>query len=445
MAQNNGKKVDIFKKLAVVPAAIDGDPAADAVAKAKYADNAADAKAGYVDEKLQTASVEVEGELVSTEENVALIQSGDGYLDLQDILDAYSHLFEAKKVADAPNQIASKSRLKLTSASAATFGTVPDVIVRMAVDSTFSKASGDARMKVARVLDEATGVAGRIKNDRSLKSGEIKERAEKIYANFENAKVVASLFEILYGMIQNRVGHHKNDLLRVYEDLGEKSVLLIELLASLQARQQMVINDLYNTCINGIALDAIIESAKADLELYREELKLAKTAAARGALNNKVSSQESLVSILIRRSVDLKAFAVTETGLITIIQKIYDAVSVVHEDVEFTRTNLIFTLGLTLGLIVDVVATIRIGQSTQNVRQAAANATTELGMASEAINELANKVLTDVDLTMSSVETTINAAIRAVTSTHEGLNKMLEIQKTSGKRLNTLLSTLGNA
>ena len=438
---------NLFKNLPAanaIPASGNG-PAADAELKADFAIQAADSKEVQVAQKLGANETEINATLDSTEQNVVQLEEGSGTLDLMEILVGYADVFDQKALRTAKATIPAKSAMTLTSGSAATYGTVPDNIVKMAVDSTFSRSSGKARMEVAEVLDTATGVADKIRGDGTIQAENIKKQAENIYAHWSNAKMVAVLFAGLYDKVLNRVASHQGRLLDVYEDLGSKMTLLDGIAASLLARQQMVINDLMNTCVNGVALDAIIKTAQKELNRLEKQRDAATSPALRSALEGQVTRQESLVQILIRRSIDLKSFAIKELGLITIIGKIYDSVNVVRADVEFTRTNLIFTLGLTLGLIVDVVATIRIGESARKVREAEAEATEKLGMASDALNELATKVLTDIDITMRSVESTIGAAIRAVNNTHENMGKMLEIQQSSGTRLNALLSSLGNA
>lgn len=428
----------------LIPASANG-PAADAEIKSKFAIEAASSNS--VDTALQLASseVEIDDVISTTSQNVAQLEDRSGTLDLMEILSGYAEVFEPKALAEAKATIPTKSKMILNSGSAATFGTVPDTIVKIAVDSTFSQTSGEARMEVAEVLDTATGVAEKIRGDGTIQAESIKKEAERIYSHWQNAKMVAVLFDGLYNKVLNRVVKHQRRLLDVFEDLGSKMTLLDGIAASLLARQQLVINDLMNTCVNGVALDAIIETAQEELEKLEARRDEATSPALRSALEGQVTRQESLVQILIRRSIDLKSFAVKELGLITVIGKIYDAVSVVRADVEFTRTNLIFTLGLTLGLIVDEVATIRIGESARKVREAEADATEKLGMASDELNALSTKVLTDIDVTMRSVEATIGAAIRAVNNTHDNMDKMLEIQQSSGTRLNQMLSSMGNA
>ncbi len=439
-------QINLFKNLPAaksIPSSGQG-PAADAKVKADFAIQAADSQVIDVTEKLNANEIEINDALDSTDQTLSQLEDGSGTLDLMEILEGYESVFDKKALKAAVATIPGKSAMVLTSGSAATYGTVPDAIVKMAVDSTFSKSSGKARMEVAEVLDTATGVADKIRGDGTIQAENIKKQAENIYAHWTNAKMVAVLFAGLYDKVLNRVVSHQGRLLNVYEDLGAKMTLLDGIAASLLARQQMVINDLMNTCVNGVALDAIIATAQKELLKLQGQRDEAKTPALKSALEGSVTRQESLVQILIRRSIDLKSFAIKELGLITIIGKIYDSVNVVRADVEFTRTNLIFTLGLTLGLIVDVVATIRIGESARKVRVAEAEATDKLGMASDALNDLATKILTDIEITMQSVESTIGAAIRAVNNTHENMGKMLEIQQSSGTRLNVMLSSLGN-
>ena len=211
-------------------------PADDAELKANFATLAAESKEIEVAAKLGANENEINSALVSTEQNVAQLEEGSGTLDLMEILDGYAEVFEPKTLKAAIATIPSKSALVLTSGSAAIYGTVPDAIVKMAVDSTFSKSSGKARMEVAAVLDTATGVADKIRGDGTIQAENIKRQAQNIYTHWQNAKMVAVLFDGLYNKVLNRVVDHQRRLLNVYEDLGSKMTLLDGISASLLAR-----------------------------------------------------------------------------------------------------------------------------------------------------------------------------------------------------------------
>jgi hypothetical protein len=141
--------------------------------------------------------------------------------------------------------------------------------------------------------------------------------------------------------------------------------------------------------------------------------------------------------------VDLKAFAVKLVGLYSVLGSVNNSVNIIRSDVEFTRTNLIATLGLQLGLVVDVVSTLRVAKATQDVRAAEARASEAVGVATSALDKASQDALLNVQSTMRSLETTITAAINGIKNTQDNMEKVAVMQRETEGRLSDMFTELG--
>jgi len=316
--------------------------------------------------------------------------------------------------------------------------------VRQFVDSAQSKATGEARLEVAKVLDEATGVADGIASDKSIQSTKIEQKAQKVLKHIENADKLARTFQKLFTKVLNRVQSYQSRLQNVGVDLAKKSVMLDSVSASIRARKQMVKDNLYEVCIAGMALEKILEREQQEL-LQLESGKDAAPIENRGPLAERVKEQQSLVQLSTKRLVDLKAFAVKLVGLYSVLGNVHNSVNIIRSDVEFTRTNLIATLGLQLGLVVDVVSTLRVAKATQNVRDAEARAAQSVGVATEALDKASQDALLNVQSTMNSLQVTIDAALRGIRNTQENMEKVQVMQQDTEKQLTDMFIELGSA
>lgn len=414
--------------------------ASNAVKLANWGDEAASQKAEISQEKLVANEAVVDAQLDDAEQKVEALDQGADF-DLREILEGW---FDKQTIRRADQQVADRSKVRLTVDSAATYGTMSDAVVRQFVNSAATKASGDAKLAVANVLDQATGVARGIASDKDVNAKNIETQAQKILDQWDNMKMIAFLFGNLYTKVLNRVSSHQNRLEKIMENLGEKAVLLDSVSASLMARGELVLNSLFDTCVSGLALENIIESESKILAQMEKEA-ASVTASARGPRSILLTNQRDLVSILEKRLIDLKGFAVREEAFYGILSTTHNSVAVIREDVEFTRTNLIAMLGIQLGLVCDIVATLRISESAKNVRQADREAAEQVGVATEALGKAVRDTLTNVDDAMAALEVTIAAAIRGNENSKENFALMQALVLKTDAKLAELHTQLGNS
>lgn len=432
---------NLFKQVGDVP---EGKSSGNlAVKLADYTKRAADKKAEIVQGELVKIEDSITGDLQTVDSEIENLAGSEGNsFDLQNVIGSW---FDKKAQKTATDEITRRGGAELNIDSAATYGTIPDKIVAMFINSAETKATGMAKLEVAKALDQATGVAGNISKDDDVKAAEIEEKATKILKSWgENATILDLLFKKLFTKTLNRVLSYQTRLGNVGNDLAQKSVLLDRVSASLRARRDMVKTDLLQTCINGLALEEVISDAH--VELARLEKQLAKAEGSdRGPINELVKDQQTFLQILIRRLIDLKSFAVKEIGLYSIIGTIHASVAVIRADVEFTRTNLLAVLGLQLGLVVDVVTALRFAKSSENMRQAEANASESVGLAADALQAASNSALLNVQNTMRSLDATLAAASRGIKNTRDNMEKVQAMQRETESRLGQLVADFGNA
>jgi ribosomal protein S17E len=430
---------DLFADIGQVPTGEANASSSETLAE--YTSAAATKKGTAVTQALEANEAKISKQLNLAVSRTQALQSDDGGFNLQNIISGWF----PEKVKDAATAVTQRASTKLTIDSAATYGTIPDRIVAMFVKSAETEATGDVKLVIAEVLDQATGVANDISDDKNVQASQIEERAEKMLKKWGEEKAVLDrLFRRLFKKVLNRVVGYQTRLSSVGNDLAKKSVLLDQVAASLRARQQMVKDNLLETCINGLGLEAQIEHEQ---EVLGEmEFKLSQTVgSARGPLTQQISEQQAFVQIMIKRLVDLKSFAVKEIGLYSIIGTVRNSVAIIRADVEFTRTNLIAALGLQLGLVVDIVSTLRIAKATRDVRLAEAGASEQVGAATDALQAVSNEALLDIQTTMRSLELTIGAAIRGIQNTRENMDKVETMQKETNSHLGQMMTDMGNA
>jgi len=430
---------DLFAAIGTPPDA--DDIVEDAQSKADFAEKAAIEKAETAEKELTEANQKISSELALVDQRMTALAAADhGVFKLEPIVDGW---FPQKK-ALAPELVQQRAMLPITIESAANYGVVSDVVVRQFVESAHTRATGEARLEVAKVLDEATGVADGIAQDKDIQAEKIEAKAQKVLKQIEDAGKLAKVFEKLFTKVLNRVQSYQSRLQGVGVDLAKKSVMLDSVAASLRARKQMVKDNLYDVCISGMALEQILAREQQKL-LAMETEKDAAPSEARGPLAERVKEQQSLVQLSTKRLVDLKAFAVKLVGLYSVLGNVNNSVNVIRSDVEFTRTNLIATLGLQLGLVVDVVSTLRVARATQDVREAEARASEAVGVATQALDKASQDALINVESTMRSLQVTINAALSGIRNTRENMEKVAAMQKETEGKLSEIFVELGEA
>ncbi len=430
---------DLFAEIGMPPDA--DDIVTHAETKAEFAERAAEEKAELAEKELTAATEKIDSELVLVDQRMNALASQDHQVfSLEPIVEGW---FPQKR-SQAPTLVNQRASLPITIESAANYGIVSDAVVRQFVESAHTKATGEARLEVARVLDEATGVADGISKDKDIQAEKIEQKAKKVLKHIENAQRLSRVFERLFTKVLNRVQSYQGRLQGIGVDLAKKSVMLDSVSASLRARKQMVKDNLYDICISGMALEQILEREQQKL-LTMEAEKDAAPTESRGPLAEQIKEQQSLVQLTTKRLVDLKAFAVKLVGLYSVLGTVHNSVNVIRSDVEFTRTNLIATLGLQLGLVVDVVSTLRVAQATQDVREAEARASEAVGVATDALQKASEDALLNVESTMRSLQVTINAALKGIKNTRENMEKVSSMQQETEGRLSEIFREIGEA
>jgi hypothetical protein len=430
---------DLFASIGTPPDA--DDIVEHAQSKAEFAEQAAIEKAEIAEKELTEANQQISSDLALVDQRMTALAVADhDVFKLEPILDGW---FPQKKDM-APELVQQRAMLPITIESAANYGIVSDAVVRQFVDSAHTRATGEARLEVAKVLDQATGVADGIARDKDIQAEKIEQKAQKVLKHIEDAGKLARVFEKLFAKVLNRVQSYQSRLQGVGVDLAKKSVMLDSVAASLRARKQMVKDNLYDVCISGMALEQILAREQQKL-LTMEAEKDAAASEARGPLAERVKEQQSLVQLSTKRLVDLKAFAVKLVGLYSVLGTVHNSVNVIRSDVEFTRTNLIATLGLQLGLVVDVVSTLRVARATQDVREAEARASEAVGVATQALEKASQDALINVESTMRSLRVTINAALSGIKNTRENMEKVANMQKETEGALSEIFVELGEA
>lgn len=434
---------DIFDNIGQKPAVYSTDPAEKAAqtkALAEWNQQAAQIKSGDAAQKIAGLKAEIATEIVKADKQTTALNSGRDF-DLAIILKGW---YEPDVVEQALQQVLAQSTIVLTLSSAPKYGTMDDNTVREFINSKATKLAGDAKNRVARTLDKATGAARDIATDKTINVQNIEKEINKIKHTWENAKIMAAFFEQLHRKILNRVQSHQTVLFSVMEDLGGDSVLLDQVMAMIETRKQLILNSLYDTCVFGLSLKNMIATEKlklADMERTMRGL----SEEERGAWVNKVSAQKDLISIMTRRQIDLKILAVRQQAFFGVLSKTQGSVSAVQGDVEFSRTDLIAMLGITLNTIADIVSTVRASDAAEGVRKADADAQGNLNMNMSVLNEVTTRTLTNLSTAWDALLMAVDTQISAKQNSDKNFQLMLELVNDADAKLNTLQAKLGNA
>lgn len=426
---------DLFKGIETPPSlhsAEDGEKAADQTQKAVIIKS----------EKIKTALDEkqsaIESAIVAINERTQAVQENHKVFELRKVLEGWFTPVEDKNAKDL---VLARKATQLNIENAANYGTVPDSVVGQFVNSAATKATGEARFEVARVLDTATGITRKIAEDKSISADEVSKKAQKLLKLWHDAKVLDATFKQLFQKTLNRVVKYQDRLNSVGQDLAKKQVSLESISSSLVARQGLVKQCLYDTCISGMALESILEREKktlADLEAKKNHDQETPPQ----VFAQKIQEQEALIEIITKRLVDEKAFAIKLIGLYSVLGNTRFNVAIVKADVVFTRTNLMATLGLQLGLVVDIISTLRISKAARDIREAEGNAAEKVGVASAALNDAGNQALVDISSTIRSLNATISSAVIGIKNTHDNMQRVQEMSAKADEEFGTLFSTM---
>lgn len=423
---------DGIDKPGVLKTAADGESAAQQVALA------AEEKSARIAGALDEQDGEIEQAVALATRRVAAVAQNPRVFDLSKIIKGW---FNAVEAAGAQAQVILRARTNLTLESAAGYGTVPENIVNQFVNSAATEATARARMQIAQVLDQATGITRQVSEDDEINAEAVSEKAQKLLEVWKNVVILNITYERLFRKTLNRVTSYQKRLARVGADLAGKQVTLERISSSLVARQSLVKKTLFETCVSGIALGQILEREENVLERLQNESNASEDMPAQ-AFAQRLQEQEALIQIITKRLVDLKAFAIKLIGLYSVLGNTRMNVAIIKADVVFTRTNLMATLGLQLGLVVDILATLRISEAAKDLREAEADASEQVGVASEALNQAANSALLEVETTIRSLRATIEAAVSGIENTHQNMERVEEMNRRAEDQFSDLFEQL---
>jgi hypothetical protein len=190
-----------------------------------------------------------------------------------------------------------------------------------------------------------------------------------------------------------------------------------------------------------MALESMLEREKQTLARLEEEKNISNQMTPQ-VLAQKIQEQEALVEIMTKRLVDQKGFALKLIGLYSVLGNTRFNVAIIKADVVFTRTNLLATLGLQLGLVVDIVSTLRISKAARDIREAEATASEKVGVASEALNQAGNQALTEVETTIRSLKATVQAAVMGIENTHANMQRVEEMTAKADEEFGDMFAKL---
>ncbi|HOX96626.1 MAG TPA: hypothetical protein PLI45_04590 [Candidatus Woesebacteria bacterium] len=428
----NGNKEDIFAGIGTPPEKIESSEQSSTVAA--QITNDVEIKA-----QRMKAELDAQQEAMIKQQNLTTKRIGDvvGFR-LQTVLDGW---FTPDLIAKASSDIALRKNLRLNVDSAAVYGVVPDNVVAQFIDSAATKATGQARLEVAKTLDVATGITRNISDDRGVSAEEVSKKAQKLLKIWRDTKVLEALFERLFRQTVNRVVDYQTRLQSVSQELAKKQVVLENVSTSMVVRQQMVIKSLYDTCVAGIALETILDRETKYLHEL-EEKKAQDTETPPQVWAEKIDDQMNLIQIITKRLVDEKAFAIKLIGLNSILRSTRKNIAAIKADVVFSRTNLMASLGIQLGLVVDMISTLRISKAAQDVRRAEAEAANQVGVGSQALNEAGNKSLLEVDTTIKSLHATVNAALMGIQNTKDNMQRVQEMTAKAESEFSNMFSQM---
>jgi len=384
----------------------------------------------------QEEAIEAETSLMVQRTNA--IQTNHQVFDLKNVLEGW---FDKNELENAVGQVINRKGLNLDVDTISKYGAIPDSVVRQFVNSAATKASGEARLEVAEVLDRATGVTREISNDDGISSELITEKAQKLLKVWKSVKARNRMFTRLFNKTLNRVVKYQTRLREQGQDLATKQVTLENISSSLIARRVLVRSSLYDTCISGITLESILEREQEQLRNLIIQ-KDSNTDISPQVYTEKIQEQEALIQISTKRLVDLKAFAIKLIGLYSVLGNTKLGMAVINSDVEFTRTNLMATLGMQLGMVVDIIAAIRISKATQDLRIAEAEASEKVGVATAALDEAAKEILTNIDTTLRSVGATVQAALVSIANSHDNMQRVQDMQVRADQKFGKLFSDM---
>jgi hypothetical protein len=395
-------------------------------------------KAEKVKDALDEQQLAIDEAKALIDQRTAVIRQNQERFDLHDVLTGW---FTETETKNAKTLVTQRTETRLSVDNAASYGVVPDSVVDQFINSAVTKATGEARMEVARVLDTATGITRKIAEDKGVSAEEVAKKAKKLLEVWHNAQVLDALFRQLFNKTLNRVVGYQDRLASTSQELAKKQVVLESISSSLVARRELVKQCLYDTCVSGMALTYILEREKeslSELEKHKGE----STEISPQSYAEKIQEQESLIEITTKRLIDLKAFAIKLIGLYSVLGNTRTNVAIIKADVIFTRTNLMATLGLQLGLVADTISILRISRASRDIREAEAQVSESVGISNAALNEAGNQALVDIDSTIRSLHATISAALSGMKNTHDNMQRVQEISAKADKEFGAMFASM---
>jgi hypothetical protein len=430
---------DLFATIGNVPGKLE-DSSAALTQATQLAEEVA-TKAEIADLALAEREESMNSAVALVEQQLEALRKGNDF-DLWKIIHGR---YDKKVVAYAEQQVELRSANMPSLNTVASFGTT-NIDVAAFVNSSQTRAEGEARLAIADTLDVLYNVSNDIIEDENVQGAEIKKKAEKMLADYHAKKRFLSItFNWLFKKTLNRVVDYRKRLLDNAQDLGAQSVEIDRIDASLLARQHLLRKELVETCINGLSLQNLMIEAQEELFRLEKAHSKEKDAAARSSLNSQIKSQRGLVQIMVKRLFDLKSSALEEINMDSITDDTRIGFAIIKADVDYSRTKVIANLGFMLGLVVEIVTGLRYAQSAKDVRNAKNRAVEKLSGSAAILQQVTNEILTDVESGLKALDIMTEATVNGIQNNRENMARVVAMHTASNQRFNDLLTKIGNA
>jgi hypothetical protein len=198
---------DLFDSISKSPKKLE-DPSVALTQANQLIDEVAE-KAAVADQALTEREESMNNAVALVEEQLAALKNGADF-DLWSIIRGR---YELEKVKYAEEQVGLRTANTPTLSTISAFGT-SKIDVAAFVNSSQTKAEGEARLVISDTLDVLTGVSNDIVSDQNVQGAEIKKKAEKMLADYHARKRFLGItFWWLFRKTLNRVVDYRKRLL----------------------------------------------------------------------------------------------------------------------------------------------------------------------------------------------------------------------------------------
>ncbi len=386
-------------------------------------------------QKLETITLALSTELNNKVEMLNALEEKSELFNLQDIIDGW---FEPQLQTEALAKVEQQAKMELTRESASTYGVINSSVVHAMISE--SDVSTKSYPQIYSVLDTLTSTTMDVASDDLIQGASTK--ANEIVSTINSIKRLDRVFENFTNKVSNRVQKYQKRLQTSERNLAKQREELKTAIVSLVAQRDDVLDNLYDTCIYGMALEKMAKremQTLTELQVQHDALPVEK----RFQISAQLQEQQDIVKLSTKRLIDLKAFALKSMGLYNLFNASISAAHVIQSELIFAQTNVMYSLATQLHFLNNNLYTLRVAKSTQNLRNAELEASRQLANTTDMVQTVAENILTDLSTTLESVSITIEAAIATLTAGKENVNKVVAMQKESEHKMVEMVQKLG--